>query len=151
MKLLYIGRKNPTAMEEKHQDATINRPKGARTIDAPSLVIDVQSYLNQVKTEETWQKYDRNSITVFKTTDLRVVVGALHKEAEFLPHKAEGNMCLQVLGGNLQVMTDELTEELRAGQMVAIHKNSNYRFVALEETTYILTMTDVNNENNGIH
>jgi quercetin dioxygenase-like cupin family protein len=139
-------------MKEKRQDATINRPQGERIIDAPSLVIDIRAYIRQIKSEEAWQKNDRNSITIFKTGDMRIVVGALHKEAEFLPHKAEGNMCMQIIEGSLEVMTDELTEQLQPEEMIAIHKDSNYRFVALEETVYILTISEVgNNTNNGIH
>lgn len=130
-------------MYEKQNDATRNRPDGPRIIDAPSVQIDIPKYIQQIRNEETWSKYDRNSITVFKTDDLRIVVGGLHKDAEMIPHKAEGMMSIQVLEGMLEVKTDELDATLRPGQLVAIHKGSNYRVIASEESIYLLTMSDV--------
>jgi quercetin dioxygenase-like cupin family protein len=130
-------------MTEKHNDATLNRPKGGRTIDAPSLIIDLPAFITQIKSEEAWQKNDRNSITVFKTNDLRIVLGALHENAEMPPHKSEGAMSIQVIDGALEINTDELTSTLSNGQMIAIHKDRNYRVVAIRESVYLLTITDV--------
>src|SRR6185312_11706282 len=85
--------------DEKHNDATLKRPAGDRVIDAPSLVVDLPSYIRQIKGEESWHTNDRNSITVSKTDGLRIVVGGLRAGAEMLPHKAEGVMSIQVLEG----------------------------------------------------
>jgi quercetin dioxygenase-like cupin family protein len=128
---------------EKHNDATYNRPEGERTIDAPSVAIDIPAFVRQIKNEDAWAKNDRNSITVFKTGDLRIVVCGLHQGAELLPHRAEGIMSVQVLEGELQVITDELETSVGIGHMVAIHKGSNYRVVATEESIYLLTMSNV--------
>jgi quercetin dioxygenase-like cupin family protein len=133
-------------MYEKHNDATRNRPEGPRIIDAPSVVIDLPTFIQQIKNEEAWSKSDRNSITVFKSDDLRIVLGALHKDAEMIPHKAEGMMSIQVLDGILDVTTDEQDATLRKGQMIAIHKGHNYRVVASEESIYLLTMSGVRSD-----
>lgn len=129
--------------DEKYNDATLNRPAGERPIDAPSLKIDLEVFTRQIKSEEAWRKNDRNSITVFKTGDMRIVLGGLHKDAEMQPHRAEGITCIQVLDGILEVTTDELDEVLRKGQMIAIHKGCNYRVVARDESFYLLTMSNV--------
>lgn len=129
--------------DERRNDATLNRPAGDRTIDAPSLVIDMEAFIRQIKGENAWAKSDRNSITVFKTDDMRLVLGGLHKGAEMLPHKAEGITCIQVLDGVLEVTTDELDATLEKGLMVAVHKGCNYRVVAQEESFYLLTVSNV--------
>jgi len=131
--------KNNT-MNEKHNDATRNRPEGDRTIDAPSLQIDLAAFTRQIRSEDAWHKSDRNSITVFKTDNIRIVLGGLHKDAEMLPRKAEGTMNIQVLEGSLAVTTDELDATLTPGNMIAIHKDSNYRVIANEESIYLLTI-----------
>jgi quercetin dioxygenase-like cupin family protein len=127
-------------MTEKYNDATRNRPEGERIIDADTVLIDMPAFIRQIKSEDAWLKSDRNSITVFKTGTLRMVLGGLHEGAEFPAHKAEGIMCMQVLEGLLEANTDGLEAILKKGQMVAIHKGCNYRFVALEETIYLLTL-----------
>jgi quercetin dioxygenase-like cupin family protein len=130
-------------MIEKHNDATRNRPEGDRAIDAPTLTLDLRFFIHQIKNEEAWEKNDRNSITVFKSDNMRIVLGGLHKDAEMLPHKAEGAMSIQVLEGSLEINTDEETSTLEPLQMIAIHKGYNYRVVATEETIYLLTISDV--------
>jgi len=131
-------------MIEKHTDATDNRPLGDRIIDAPSVMIDLPAFARQIRSEDAWLKSDRNSITVFKTDDMRIVLGGLHKGAEMLPRKADGIMSIQVIEGLLEVNTDELSEAISEGKMIAIHKGCNYRVVATEETIYLLTISNVN-------
>ena len=130
-------------MTEKFNEATRNRPQGERVIDADSVYIDLPAFISQIRNEEAWQKNDRNSITVFKTNEMRIVVGGLHTGAEFPPHKAEGMMSIQVIEGVLEVNTDTLSETLRKGQIIAIHKHNNYRIVAAEDSIYLLTITNV--------
>ena len=130
-------------MTEKRNDATPARPAGDRVIDAPSLIIDLPAFIAQIRQEDTWKKNDRNSITVFKTDDMCIVLGGLHMNAEMRPHKTEGITSIQVLEGMLEINTDELTGILQSGQLVAIHKGRNYRVVAMEESIYLLTISDV--------
>jgi quercetin dioxygenase-like cupin family protein len=130
-------------MSNKYNDATRNRPEGERIIDAPTVFADIPAFTAQIKSEEAWHKNDRNSITVFKTDDLRIVLGALHNGAEMTHHKAEGVMSIQVLDGALEIITDDLNTVAEKGQMVAIHKFSTYRIIARKESTYLLTMSNV--------
>jgi len=130
-------------MINKHNDATMNRPAGDRTIDAPSLLLDLPAFIRQIRAEDEWRDNDRNSITIFKTNDLRIVLGGLHKDAEMVPHKSEGVMSIQVLEGSLNVNTDELDATLNTGQVIVVHKGCNYRVVATEEAIYLLTISAV--------
>jgi len=130
-------------MNEKFNEATRNRPAGGHIIDADSVLINLPAFISQIKNEEAWVKNDRNSITVFKTSDMRIVLGGLHKGAELLPHKAEGIMSIQVIEGTLDLNTDDISDTLQKGQMIAIHKHSNYRVVAAEESIYLLTISNV--------
>lgn len=130
-------------MNEKYTDATPNRPDGDRPIDASSLFIDLPVFIARLRTEDAWQKTDRNSITVFKTDAMRIVLGALHAGARFPAHKADGVMSLQVLEGTLSITTSGRTDTYTAGQMLAIHKGCEYSITAQAETIYLLTITDV--------
>lgn len=130
-------------MNEKHNDATHNRPEGERLIMASGLVIDMPTYIRQIKEEDAWQKNDRNSITVFKNADMTVVLGGLRVNAEMPPHTADATMTLQVLEGGLEINTDEINARLWPGNIIAVTKGCTYRMLALEETLYVLTVTSV--------
>ncbi len=58
-------------MENTDIDSTHNRPEGDRKIDSPVLLIDIPSFIKQVKDEKAWGKNDRNAITVFKADKMR--------------------------------------------------------------------------------
>ena len=109
-------------MNEKHNNATYNRPAGDRVIDAPSLTMN---------------------LTVFKTSEITIVLGGLRKDAEMSPRKAEGLMTLQVIEGTLEITTDLLDTTLYSGHLIVIHKGCNYRIVATEESIYLLTIANV--------
>jgi len=130
-------------MNEKTNDATRNRPGGERIIDAAFLRIDLPTYVHQIKQEEAWQKNDHNAITVFKTNSMRMVLMALHKNTEIKPHTAEGVMSVQVLEGVIRFNTEEENADVKAGQVVTLHKGIIYSVYAIEESTFLLTISNV--------
>ena len=125
----------------KFNDATKQRPQGERTMDAPLVTIDLRSFTKQIKDEKAWKDSDRNAITVFKTNGMRIVLIALHKNAEMIKHTADGLISVQVLEGQMIFTTDEQSIELGKGQMLALHKGIAHSVVAKEETVFLLTLT----------
>ncbi|MGI8584377.1 MAG: hypothetical protein ACR2KX_19465, partial [Chitinophagaceae bacterium] len=83
-------------MEERHNEATINRPEGDRPVDAPVVLVDIPDLIKQLKKEKAWDKNDRNAITVFKSDKLRIVLVAMHKKAEMTTEHPENIFSLQV-------------------------------------------------------
>ena len=128
-------------MEEKFNRATTQRPQGDRTIDASLVTIDLPSFIKQIKEEKSWSENDRNTITVFKTNGMRIVLIALHEGAEMIKHVAKGLISVQVLEGKLHFNTDEESIELSKGQMLALHEGISHSVLAKEETIFLLTLT----------
>ena len=128
-------------MEIKYNEATPQRPEGDRSIDAALIAIDLPSFVKQIKEESTWKESDRNAITVFKTNGLRIVLIALHKDAEMARHIADGIISVHVLEGQMQFNTEWRSIELSKGQMLALHERIPHSVLALEETIFLLTLT----------
>lgn len=128
-------------MEKKYTDATPQRPKGDRSTDAELVNIDLPSLMEQIKQEPSWKNGNRNAITVFKTSGLRIVLIALHEGAEMARHTAGGLISVQVLEGRIQFNTDHQSVELSQGQMLALHEYIPHSVRALKETTFLLTLT----------
>jgi quercetin dioxygenase-like cupin family protein len=127
-------------MEEKHNEATHQRPEGDRQIDAALVTIDLPMYMQQIKEESSWKDGKRNAITVFKTNGLRIVLIALHEGAEMARHTADGIISIHVLEGKLQFNTDISFVELGKGQMLALHEGIPHSVLALKETSFLLTL-----------
>ena len=132
---------------EKSNEATVLRPLGDRTIDAPLVTIDLFSFIEQIKKEKKWKETDRNAITVFKTNGLRIVLIALRKGAEMVKHVANGLISVQVLEGKIQLHTDEQSVKLGKGQMLALHKGIPHSLLAKKKTIFLLTLTTTLAEN----
>ena len=128
-------------MDEKFNDATKQRPQGERIMDAALVTIDLSSFTKQIREEKTWKDSDRNAITVFKTDGMRIVLIALHKDAEMATHTADGMISVQVLEGQILFTTEEQLVELGQGEMLALHENVPHSVLAKEETIFLLTLT----------
>ena len=134
-------------MDEKFNDATKQRPQGERLLDAELVTINLRNFTNQIRAEKAWKDSDRNAITVYKTDGLRIVLIALHKDAEMKKHIADGIISVQILEGQIQFTTSEQTVELTKGQMLTLHKGIPHSVQAKEETIFLLTLTTTLEEN----
>ena len=69
-------------MENKSNEATPQRPQGDRVLDAPLITMDLQQSIQQLQDEPSWRDSDRNSIALFKSDNIRIVLMGLHQNAE---------------------------------------------------------------------
>ena len=128
-------------MESKSNEATAQRPEGNRVLNAQLVEMDLNKYIEQIKNESTWKESDRNSVTIYKSDSMRIVLTGLHKNAELKPHKANGVICVQVLEGKMNFVTDQQTSVVEKGQMIALHENITHSILALKESFFLLTLS----------
>ncbi|MCB0697828.1 MAG: cupin domain-containing protein [Chitinophagaceae bacterium] len=127
-------------MEDKTNDATPKRPEGERTIDAPLVNIDLNGYIRQIKSEEAWLNNKRNSITLFKSDNMRIVMIGLHMNTELPEHTADGVISVQALEGHIIFKANNEEQKLTPGNMVTLHEKIPHSVVAVEDSVFLLTM-----------
>lgn len=127
-------------MDEKFNEATSQR-KQDHVLDAAMVTINIPGFTEQLKEEKAWKESDRNSITVFKTNGMRIVLIGLHSGAEMVKHTANGHISVQVLEGQIRFSTDEKSVELSKGHMLALHEGIAHSVLALVDTMFLLTLT----------
>ena len=130
-------------MENKSNEATPKRPEGDRLLDAPLVTMDLNHLMEQVRNEPSWKYSDRNSITIYKSENMRVVLIGLHQNAELKTHTANGIINVQVLEGHIKFTTEQQVTELEKGQMLALKKQLPHSIFALKETFFLLTIAMV--------
>jgi len=137
-------------MELKRNEATINRPGGDRTLDAPFVHIDLHDYIKQVKDEKAWDKNDRNGITVFKSDQLTVVITCLQKGAEIKDNVVNDLMTVQVLDGKIKVFIEGHDEmKIREEEMITIHANVKHTIEATKDSALLIQVISCSGENNN--
>jgi quercetin dioxygenase-like cupin family protein len=129
-------------MEVKYNEATRNRPEGDRPLDAPVVLADIPTYIKQLKSEKAWEEGDKNSITLFKSGGMRVVLVCMHKHTEMTTEKPENILNIYVLDGKLQLDADKRSVEVEQEQLVALHENIQYKITAVKKSTFLLTVLD---------
>jgi quercetin dioxygenase-like cupin family protein len=126
-------------MEIRYNEATINRPEGDRVLDAPFVFTDFQHYIRQVKQEEAWHKSDRNSITVFKNSQITIVLICLHEGAVIENNSIAGLLSIQVLEGKIKMELESDETEVIKDQQVTLHQYINHSLEAMQESVLLLT------------
>jgi len=132
----------------KRNDATLNRPGGDRVIDAPYVFMDLDQFIKQIKSEETWDKNDRNGITIFKTENLTTVLTCLHKDAVIKDNSVEGLFQVQVLSGRLRVTTNDGDIDMEEGEMIVFHPGVRHTIEALKKSSVLLQTINENGKKN---
>ena len=126
-------------MENKRNEATLNRPEGDRVLDAPYVFINIAEFIHQVKSEEAWQKNDRNGITVFKTGRVTMVLTCLHAKAILKDTLVDGIFTVQVIEGIVRVKTPDGDVDMQANQIMAFHQLVDNSIEALTDSVLLFT------------
>jgi quercetin dioxygenase-like cupin family protein len=126
--------------ESKSNDSTPQRPEGNRVLNAQLVEMDLHKFIAQIKSEAAWKESDRNSVTIFKSETMRIVLMGLHQHTELKPHKANGVISVQVLEGKINFSTEEKTSLVESGQMIALQDNITHSVMALTDAFFLLTL-----------
>ncbi len=129
-------------MQEKYNEATINRPEGERPVDAPSVLVNIPDLIGQIKDEKAWDKNDRNAITVFKSDKMRIVLVAMHKDAEMQTEHPKNIFSIQVIKGKLKLHTNEDSVKVEKEQLFVLHENIPYKIEAVKKSVFLLTIVE---------
>ncbi len=127
-------------MEIKRNEATINRPDGDRVIDAPYVFVDIPAVIEQIKREKAWEKNDRNGITVFKSSELTLVVTALQAAAAIDHNNVQAHMTVQVIEGDVRVVTTDGDVDMKSGNMIAFHPAIPHTIHAITDVILLITI-----------
>lgn len=132
-------------MENKRNEATLNRPEGDRVLDAPYIFINTPEFILQLKDEEAWQKNDRNAITVFKTENVTMVLVCLHPRAILKDNLVDGIFTIQVIEGVVKVTSPGGDVDMLANQIITFHQLVDHSIEALMDSVLLLTNYSKNN------
>lgn len=128
-------------MQKKLNEATANRPDGGRILEAPFVFMDLARYNQQLKQEDAWQHYDRNSVTIYKTNEFNMVLCRLREEALIMDNLVGGHVTIQVIEGNIDFTVDSVTTELTQHQVITVHPGIMHTIRAVSNSLLLMTTT----------
>ena len=127
-------------MKNKTDETTPQSFKTDGPTNTPLVEMDLNTYISQIKQQTSWPVSDRDSVTIFKSENMRIVLIGLRENAVIKTHSANGIISVQILEGKIHFTTEQKTVSLEKGQMIALHEKIPHSVVAVQESFFLLTL-----------
>lgn len=108
-------------------------------IGGPFRLIHLAEEIEKLWQEPSWQG-GRNSKTLVKHDDLRIVLTGLRANHRVHEHQAAGSISVQTLKGHICMHVLDWMFDLPAGRMLALEQALRHDVEALEDSAYLLTI-----------
>ena len=110
-------------------------------LTAPLMDFNLEREIAQLHDEEAWQRTGRNSKTLVKQPDFRIVLIALQKDGHLEEHSADARISIYTLAGHVKIQLPEQTVDLPGGHLLVIDRALEHDLQALEESAILLTIS----------
>jgi quercetin dioxygenase-like cupin family protein len=108
-------------------------------LESPILSFDLNAEIEQLRSENAWHG-GRNSKTLVKHPDFRVVLTVLKNNARLPEHKAAGRISVQAIAGHIRMHVQDKVIDLPAGHILALERALPHDVEALEDSAFLLTI-----------
>jgi quercetin dioxygenase-like cupin family protein len=133
----------------KAEKKVTGHPKEGRTghealaghLTAPLMDFNLLKEIEQLHQEEAWLRTGRNSKTLVKQPDFRIVLVALKTGKKLEEHEADARISIQTLSGHVTLQLTDQTVDLPAGQLLALDRGLRHDVVARKESAFLLTVS----------
>jgi quercetin dioxygenase-like cupin family protein len=105
----------------------------------PMLTFDLNAEIKRLREENAWQG-GRDSKTLVKNQDFRIVLTVMKADAFLHEHKTSGRISVQVLSGHIQMHVQDKVFDLPAGHLLALDRAVPHDVKALEDSAFLLTL-----------
>jgi quercetin dioxygenase-like cupin family protein len=104
------------------------------------LIFSLADEIRQLRGESEWREGDRNSMTLAKALDFRVLLSVLREGATIHDDEGDGRASVQVLEGRAVLKVDNQQADLVAGELATVDTGHRWQLRAKEESAVLLTI-----------
>jgi quercetin dioxygenase-like cupin family protein len=113
--------------------------RAAEPLQSPILSFDLNEEIKGLREEDAWQA-GRNSKTMVKHPDFRVVLTVLKSGTRLQEHKAAGRISVQAVAGRIRMHVQDEVFDLPAGRLLALERAVPHDVEALEDSAFLLSI-----------
>ena len=119
----------------------------SRALMEPLLVFDLAQEIERLRGEPLFEGKDRNSMTLAKELDFRVLLTVLRAGAALDEQDGEGRMSVQLLEGAATLELEAGSTALTEGQVATLDAGNPWTLRATSDSAVLLTMAAPDREN----
>jgi quercetin dioxygenase-like cupin family protein len=105
----------------------------------PYLSFDLQQQIDEIRQEAYWQS-GRNSKTIVKYGDFRIVLTAIKKGTTIREHHSDGRISVQTVVGHIRMHAAGKEFDLPSGHLLVLDRGMRHDVEALEDSAFLLTI-----------
>ena len=121
------------------QSASSAAIRSPGSLESSVLSFDINAEIDRLRGENAWQG-GRNSKTLVKHPDFRVVLTVLKSNARLHEHKTAGRISVQAIAGHIRMHVQDNVIDLPAGHILALERALPHDVEALEDSAFLLTI-----------
>ncbi|MGH9757953.1 MAG: cupin domain-containing protein [Candidatus Acidiferrales bacterium] len=125
---------NDEAKQPSHSTAL--RPPGP--LESPMLNFNLDAEIEKLRAENSWHG-GRNSKTLVKYSNFRVVLIVFQRLARMEEHKTEAQISIEVASGHVRMKAQDRVFDLPKGHILALERGMPHDVEALEDSAILLT------------
>jgi quercetin dioxygenase-like cupin family protein len=110
-------------------------------LTAPLMDFNLVKELADLHGEEAWLRTGRNSKTLVKQPDFRIVLIALQKGGHLEEHSADARISIHTLSGHVKLQLPDQTVDLPDGHLLVLDRALEHDLEAIEESAILLTIS----------
>ena len=108
-------------------------------IGGPFLEFDLSAQIELLRREEPY-RHGRNSKTLAKYPDFRIVLTVIKAGARVPEHTTAARISVQTVAGHIRMHVREKLLDLPAGRLLSLDRNVPHDVQAVEDSAFLLTV-----------
>ena len=125
--------------DARKQEAHSGAVRAPGALENPMLAFDLTAEIEHLRQETGWQA-GRNSKTLVKRADFRVVLTVMQSGARLHEHKAPGPISVQTVAGHIRMHAGKKLFDLPVGNLLSLERDIAHDVEALEDSAFLLTI-----------
>ncbi len=112
-------------------------------MEGPFLEFELQTQIEILKREDPYRHHGRNSKTLIKYPDFRIVLTVMKAGDHIQQHKAAGRISVQTVSGHIRMHASNKLLDLPTGRLLVLDRVIPHEVEALEDSAFLLTIAAV--------
>ena len=113
-----------------------------RTFNLSNVTFDLPTLIKNMKLSHGWLKGELISKILLKRSEKQILLTAIHERTVIKSFQSKDSITFQTIEGKLVFQTHMESFSLAKGQQFTLRENIEYTLTAIEETVFLLTISD---------
>lgn len=124
--------------DEAKQSSPSSALRTPGPLENPVLNFNLDVEIEKLRAENSWHG-GRNSKTLVKYANFRIVLIVLQRSARMEEHKTEGRISIEIAAGHVRMKVQGQLFDLPKGHVLALERDIPHDVEALEDSAILLT------------